>query len=61
MTWAIATPVPHTNIRRWLAEVARLVTHAFRSAPRPPKPGPVHGHREPFIEDAAMAREMSRL
>ncbi|WP_110314926.1 hypothetical protein [Mycolicibacterium moriokaense] len=60
MTWAHATPLPHTNIRRWLAELARVFAHSPRreSRPKPPqRPRP----REAFIEDAAMAREMLRL
>jgi hypothetical protein len=61
MTWAIATPVPHTNIRHWLAELAQVVTHAFRGTLRRSKPSPRHARREAFIEDAAMAREMLRL
>jgi hypothetical protein len=63
MTWAIATPVPDTNIRRWLTELAHVVTDAMRVTRRqsPPKPRPHHAHREAFIEDAAMAREMLRL
>jgi len=61
MTWVIVTPVPHTNIRRWLAELVHLVTLAVRSAPRRARVRPVHAHREAFIEDAAMAREMLRL
>ncbi|HEY6645631.1 MAG TPA: hypothetical protein VI217_00825 [Mycobacterium sp.] len=60
MTWAIATPVPHTSIRRWLIELTHLVTHVVRRPPRR-KPPPSIAHREAFIEDAAMAREMFRL
>jgi hypothetical protein len=30
MTWAIATPVRDTNIRRWLTDLAHLVTDAMR-------------------------------
>jgi hypothetical protein len=60
MTWAIATPVPHTNIRRWLAELARLITHSPRRESRP-QPPPRPRLREAFIEEAAMAREMLRL
>src|SRR4029078_10275673 len=57
MTWAIATPVPDTNIRRWLTELAHLVTDAMRVTRRqsPPKPRPHHAHCEAFIEDAALA------
>jgi len=60
MTWAIATPLPHNNIRRWLIELARLASHAPRRQSRP-KPRPHPRHREAFIEDAALAREMLRL
>ena len=61
MTWAIATPLGHINFRRWLAELAQLVTHPVGDARRRPRQGPAHAHREPFIEEAAMAREMLRL
>jgi hypothetical protein len=62
MTWAIATPLQHTNIRRWLAELAHLLTqaNATRRESRP-KPHNYPGQREPFIEEAAMAREMFRI
>jgi hypothetical protein len=59
MTWGIATPLQHTNIRRWLAELTHYLTHRTR-APRPKRIRP-HTQREAFIEDAAMAREMLRL
>jgi hypothetical protein len=60
MTWAIATPLQHTNIQRWLAELAHLVTQAMRRRSRP-QPQRSIAHREPFVEEAAMAREMLRL
>jgi hypothetical protein len=60
MTWAIATPLQHTNIRRWLAELAHLVAQATRRPSRP-QPRRSIAQREAFIEEAAMAREMLRL
>jgi hypothetical protein len=61
MTWAIATPLQHSNIRRWLAELAHVVAEATRRQPRPqPRPRSI-AQREPFVEEAAMAREMLRL
>jgi hypothetical protein len=67
MTWAIATPLQHTNIRRWLTELAHFLAQATRAmAASPtrrqsPTPRRYPAQREAFIEDAAMAREMSRL
>jgi hypothetical protein len=60
MTWAIATPLPHNDIRRWLTELGHLVTRTARRPSRP-KQRRHHAQREAFIEDAAMAREMLRL
>jgi 2-polyprenyl-6-methoxyphenol hydroxylase-like FAD-dependent oxidoreductase len=67
MTWATASdayPIP--DIRRRLAEVAHLVAQATRamsrsSTRRRPKPRRYRAHREAFIGDAAMAREMLRF
>jgi hypothetical protein len=68
MTWATAAPLQHINIRRRLAEVAHLIAQSIRAMvwsstdpQSPPKPRNYPGHREAFIEDAAMAREMLRL
>jgi hypothetical protein len=62
MTWAIATPLQQTNIRRWLTELAHLVADVTCSD-RLTQPGPRRypAHHEPFIEDARMAREVLRL
>jgi hypothetical protein len=60
MTWVLVTPIPHTDIRRWLTEVAQLVTRALPRQSRT-KSRRFEAHREAFIEDAAMAREMTRL
>jgi hypothetical protein len=48
MPWAIATPVRDTNIRRWLTELAHLVTDAMRITRRQssPKLRPYRAHRE---------------
>jgi hypothetical protein len=67
MTWAIATPLQHTNIRRWLVELAHLMVQARRAMAassirrQAPEPRRYIPQREAFIEDAAMAREMLRL
>jgi hypothetical protein len=62
MTWAIATPVQHTNIRRWLTDVAHFVAQAAQATRRQSRPRPRSiAQREAFIEEAAMAREMLRL
>jgi hypothetical protein len=68
MTWAIATPLQHTNIRRWLAELAHLLAQATRAMAvssirrqtRPDRRRSI-SQREAFVEEAAMAREMLRL
>jgi hypothetical protein len=65
--WATASdayPIP--DIRHRLAELAHRVAQATRAMSRGsthsrPKPRRYRGHREAFIEDAAMAREMLRL
>jgi hypothetical protein len=43
--------------------LTHLVADAVRVTRRqsPPKPRPHYAHREAFIEDAAMAREMLRI
>jgi hypothetical protein len=68
MTWAIATPLQHTNIRRWLAELAHLLAQATRAmavsstrGQSQSKPRRYPAQREAFVEEAAMAREMLRL
>jgi hypothetical protein len=68
MTWALATPLQHTNIRRWLAELAHFLAQATRALTvsstrrqsRPERHRSI-AQREPFVEEAAMAREMFRL
>jgi hypothetical protein len=60
-------PLPRNSIGRLLADLvagsAEAIRSAFRTrAPRSePKQRYQHPHREPFIEDAAMSREMHRL
>lgn len=60
-------PLPRNSIGRLIADLlvgsAEAVRTAFRT--RAPRSGPEaryhHPHREAFIEDAAMSREMHRL
>jgi hypothetical protein len=62
MTWTVVPAAdPITAIRRRLAELAHLVAQAKRAKTRQPTAPRYHAHREAFIEDAAMAREMLRL
>jgi hypothetical protein len=61
MTWTVVPAAdPITAIRRRLADLAHLVAQAKRAKTERPTPR-YHAHREAFIEDAAMAREMLRL
>jgi hypothetical protein len=66
MTWAtVPAADPITTLRRRLTELthdaARTARAMFRRPTPRPKPHRYRAHREAFIEDAAMAREMLRL
>jgi len=64
---ATAIPLPRNDVGRRIADWAAHSLQAVRAMVRAPEPrdGPErryhHPHRESFIEDAAMSREMCRL
>lgn len=60
---AAAIPLPRIHSRYWLAHLKAALRATLLAPAQPTRTKPSHRavHREAFIEDAAMAREMHRL